>query len=125
MSDAIILFAHGSKDILWRKPVEAVANRIQALTPDTHVRCAYLEWTEPTLAGAMSDLAKLGTKNVRVLPLFLGIGKHLREDLPMLVDQLTTEFPHIKVTVLPSVGEDPNVIDMLARLAIGNEFIDH
>ena len=40
---AIILFAHGSRDVLWRRPIEAVANEMKQLSPDTQVACAYLE----------------------------------------------------------------------------------
>ena len=46
---AIVLFAHGSRDPLWRAPIEAVAERIRTLAPGAAVACAYLEYTEPTL----------------------------------------------------------------------------
>ena len=46
---AIILFAHGSRDSLWRRPIEAVADQVKQLSPETEVACAYLELTEPDL----------------------------------------------------------------------------
>ena len=36
----IILLAHGSRDPLWRVPIEAVAERIRASAPGTPVLCA-------------------------------------------------------------------------------------
>ena len=36
----IILFAHGSRDPLWRMPIEGVAADIRARQPDMAVRCA-------------------------------------------------------------------------------------
>ena len=48
--DAIILFAHGSRDPLWRAPIEAVAQRINQQTGNALLaRCAYLELCEPDL----------------------------------------------------------------------------
>ena len=44
-----IVFAHGSRDPLWRVPIEAVARHIQSLAPQLHVRCAYLELMLPDL----------------------------------------------------------------------------
>ena len=35
-SHGIVLFAHGSRDPLWHKPIEAVSARIAALAP-THL----------------------------------------------------------------------------------------
>lgn len=124
MSQGIIIFAHGSKDELWRQPVEAVAASVQSASPTTMVRCAYLEWTQPNLASALRELVELGTTSVRILPMFLGIGKHVREDLPLLIEDLIKKFPQIQVHVLPSVGENTDVISKLARIALGAEAID-
>ena len=55
---AIILLAHGSRDPLWRRPIEAVAARIQTDQPRLLVRCAYLELCAPDLAGAVAELAR-------------------------------------------------------------------
>ena len=42
---------------------------------------------------------------------------HAREDLPALVTQLRQDYPGIVFTLRPAVGEDPRVIEMLARIA--------
>ncbi|MBK6651241.1 MAG: CbiX/SirB N-terminal domain-containing protein [Betaproteobacteria bacterium] len=124
MKIGILVFAHGSKDALWRQPVEAVAASAQALAPTALVRCAYLEWTEPSLMSSVADLVSQGVTSIRILPMFLGIGKHLREDLPLLVADLVNQFPMLEVRVLPSAGENVQLIDMLARIALGIESID-
>ena len=125
MTHAIIVFAHGSKDVLWRQPVEAVAARIQQRAPTTKVRCAYLEWTKPSLQEAMAELVALGCTNITVLPLFLGIGKHVREDLPALFKAAQEANPSVAIDLRPSVGEDARVIDLLASLALGKPSTDH
>ena len=79
---AIILFAHGSRDALWRRPIEAVANQIKQLSPDTQVACAYLELTEPDLQTTVAGLVQTGVNAIRIVPMFLGVGRHAREDLP-------------------------------------------
>ena len=43
MTTAIILFAHGSRDPLWRLPIESVATEIRRRHPAALVSCAYLE----------------------------------------------------------------------------------
>lgn len=89
----IVLFAHGSRDERWRAPVEAVARRVAALDPSARVACAYLELVAPDLRTAAAELIAGGAGAIRVVPLFLGMGKHLREDLPGLLDALRALHP--------------------------------
>jgi sirohydrochlorin cobaltochelatase len=115
----IILLGHGSRDPLWRQPMEAVAARLGALRPELPVRCAYLELEPPTLADAASQLAAAGVANISITPMFLGSGKHVREDLPRLLEKLEQQHPAVKFELQPPVGDNPRVIDLLARLALG------
>ena len=112
-----ILFAHGSRDPLWRAPIEAVAARVAAQAPGTPVRCAYLELTEPDLPTAAGELVAQGVRQVRVLPMFLGTGRHAREDLPVLMAQLRSAHPDVVFDLRPAVGEDPRLLDLMARIA--------
>lgn len=122
MSDrtcGIVLFAHGSRDARWREPVEAVARRVAERDPDIKVACAYLELVEPDLRAAVERLIAAGAARIRVVPLFLGIGKHVREDLPRLVDELRAAHPAVAFSLQNAVGETPEVVDLLARIALG------
>jgi sirohydrochlorin cobaltochelatase len=116
--NGIILFAHGSRDPLWHKPMEAVAERIRQSAPDTVVGSASLELSTPDLATAMQAMPLAGVRNVTVVPLFLGVGKHAREDLPVLVDGLRQQYPDIHIALAPAVSEDPRLIQMLAEIAL-------
>ncbi len=114
----IVLFAHGSRDERWRAPVEAVARRVAALDPSARVVCAYLELVAPDLRTAAAELIAGGAGAIRVVPLFLGMGKHLREDLPRLLDELRGAHPGVAFSLARAVGEEPEVIDLLARVAL-------
>ena len=115
----VILFAHGSRDPLWRLPMDAVAQRVAQADPDTPVRCAFLELTGPDLPSAGAELAALGLQEIRVLPLFLGVGRHAREDLPLLMDALRLAHPEVSWVLQRTIGEDPRLLDLLADLALG------
>lgn len=114
----IILLAHGSRDPLWRAPIEAVAAQVRAGAPGTPVLCAYLELCAPTLPEAAAELAAGGAGAIRVFPLFFGVGKHAREDLPLLVAQVQASHPGIAVELLPSAGEYPELTALMARIAL-------
>ena len=117
-TQGIILFAHGSRDPLWHKPMEAVAERIRQSAPDTVVVSAYLELSTPDLATAMAAMQEAGVGSVTVVPLFLGVGKHAREDLPVLVAGLRQQYQDIQIALAPAVSEDPRLIQILAEISL-------
>lgn len=119
MTKAIVLFAHGSRDPLWHKPMEAVAALIAAQAPTTPVACAYLELSTPDLPTVVNQMAASGVTAISIVPLFLGVGRHAREDLPELVTALRQKFPSIAFSLNPAVGENPKLVQLLADIALG------
>jgi len=114
----VIVLAHGSRDPLWRQPVESVARQIVHGDPGVAVSCAYLELCEPDLATAARGLMAAGATHVRVLPLFFGMGRHAREDLPRLMAELARLHPSVRFEQLPPAGEDPRLTALLANIAL-------
>jgi sirohydrochlorin cobaltochelatase len=115
---ATILFGHGSRDPLWRVPIDTVAQRMLAIDPQCRVRCAFLEITEPDLISTTAELVALGVDDITIVPMFLGVGRHAREDLPLLVKSLQGDYPEVRFCLQPSVGEDPRVVELLAQIAL-------
>ncbi|MCF8167144.1 MAG: CbiX/SirB N-terminal domain-containing protein [Rhodoferax sp.] len=114
----VVLFAHGSRDPLWHKPMEAVAQQMLQLAPLTPVQCAYLELSTPDLATAVVALLQQGVQTIVIVPMFLGVGRHAREDLPVLVDALRAQNPTIQFELRPAVSEDQRLITLLAKIAL-------
>jgi sirohydrochlorin cobaltochelatase len=124
----IVLFAHGSRDPLWRAPIEAVRQHLEAQSPPHAapapvVRCAYLELCTPSLPGAVQELVAQGASRITVVPMFLGTGKHAREDLPVLVQALRSSHPGVQFHVQSAIGEDPRMTALMAEIASADNFL--
>ena len=119
-SQGIILFAHGSRDALWRLPIEAVAQRIQAMSPQTDVACAYLELTAPDLPTTAAMMIARGIQHIVIVPMFLGVGSHVREDLPVLVQQLQKDHPDVQFELRRAIGEEPQLTQAMANIALSS-----
>ena len=50
--------------------------------------------------------------------MFLGVGKHARDDLPVLMEDLRKAHPGIALELLPAVGEHPALLELLADIAL-------
>ena len=118
MSRAIVLFGHGSRDPSWRASMDEVAARIRQRQGDVPVTCAFLELQQPDLGTAVDAIVAQGATRVLVVPMFLGVGKHAREDFPRLLADLRTRHPEVQLDATAAVGEQAEVLDLLATLAL-------
>lgn len=115
---AIILFAHGARDARWAEPFLRIAERVRAGAPTLSLELAYLEHLDPNLEEAARRLVKQGATAIRVVPLFLGRGGHLRIEVPRLVDETAAALPGVAIELALPAGEDEAVIDALAAYCL-------
>jgi sirohydrochlorin cobaltochelatase len=118
MTQGLILFAHGARDPRWALPFEAVAARLRAARPELPLRLAFLEFMAPTLAQAAEELAVAGCTQLAVLPMFLGAGGHVRQDLPRQIDAILATRPGLTIRLHPAIGEIASVADAMASAAL-------
>ena len=111
MKSGIVLFAHGSRDRDWARPFQQLAETLRKNGP---VALAYLEFMSPTLEEAIAALARDSVTTIRVVPVFLGEGGHVKEDLPKLVAAAEKKHAGVMIHLEPAIGEQPSVIEAIA-----------
>lgn len=115
---ALVLFAHGSKDPEWVRPFAHLRATVSRQTPGIAVALAYLESAAPNLDQCVRTLAADGVTVIRVLPLFLAMGKHLRSDIPALAARIELDHPGLEIQFLPALGEAPEFVEALGAIAV-------
>ena len=88
------------------------------MLPGERIVLAFLELMQPSLQACAASLHGEGVRSLRVVPVFLGMGGHLKDDLPKAVADIRAAYPDLKISVEPPIGEQPEVIAAIAR-AIG------
>ena len=114
----LILFAHGARDARWRDPFERLLAKVRAARPDLAVELAFLELMQPDLAQAADRLAAAGCRTLRIVPVFLGQGGHVREDLPAAVEGIRVRHPDLTLELRLAIGEDDAVLDQIVATAL-------
>jgi sirohydrochlorin cobaltochelatase len=115
----IILFGHGARDARWAEPFERLAEKLRASCgPGTTVGLAFLELMSPDLPTAIAEQAAAGCATVTVVPVFVGIGGHIRRDLPAVLDRCRAAHPKVEIRCAVPVGEDDGVLDALAEYCL-------
>lgn len=110
MAAGLILFAHGARDAAWAEPFQRLVGLVREAAPGRDVRLAFLELMQPTLREAAASMVEAGASAIRIVPVFLGQGGHVREDLPALIESLRSAHPGVDIHCTAPVGEDDSVL---------------
>ena len=118
MPAGLVLFAHGARDARWAEPFERLRERVARAAPDARVVLAFLEFMRPDLDAAVADLSAAGCRDISLVPVFLGQGGHLRDDLPNLLRRVAARHPECRIRLAVAAGEDDAVLDAIAAYCL-------
>ena len=109
MKKTCIFLLHGS-----RRPregeIEAIISKVK-LPESFATHIAYLELQEPAFSNCLSVCGD--SDEVHILPLFVLEGRHVREDIPEITEELKKAAPEKTFIVHPHIGEWDLFSDML------------
>lgn len=117
MSDAIILFSHGSVLCGAGQHLAEVAARMQARGDAHIVDVGYLNYSEPRFADTFRRCVERGATRITIVPYFLVAGKFVKEDLPKVIAAARQQFPQIEVRVADAIRFHPMLADALLACA--------
>jgi sirohydrochlorin cobaltochelatase len=116
---ALILFAHGARDPEWANPMRRVRAAMQQREPNLRVELAFLEFMAPNLGDCARTLVEEGYDAISVVPMFIAQGGHLKNDVPVLMDELRNAHPDVRFVLSPPVGETEAIVQAMATYALG------
>ena len=122
-TEALLLFAHGSRDPDWARPFVELRARLERRLPAVSIALAFLEHMTPTLEQAIGELADGGVERVTLLPLFMAQGRHLRSELPQIVARACQQNPGVLVRTTSALGEADRLLEAIADWAVAEHEI--
>lgn len=120
----IMIIGHGSKLEYNSNIIKLNAKRLSDMGYE-NVRYAFNEFNDPTIETVLEEMLDSGVEEVLVLPLFMSLGDHLKNDVPPkihLVDGMPEgTYSHkgrdVRICYLPPVGSDPRLTEIFAAKA--------
>ncbi len=113
----LILFAHGSRDSKWRQPFESILAQVNSENSQ-RATLAFLECMTPSLPEAIDEMVAQGVLQITVIPVFLAVGSHVRQDLPLLLEQARQKYPELCIEASAAIGEQPEIQIAIAQFAL-------
>ncbi len=113
----LVVFAHGSRVAAANEAVERVAREAAESGGFAFYSAAFLEIAEPTLEGAVVDLAGAGARRIVVTPYFLTMGMHLTRDFPEILNAIRAKHPGLDLKAAAPLDGHPALVGILVQRA--------
>ena len=113
-SVGIIIVDHGSKVAAANERLERLCEGYAKTRAPKHwvVRPAHMELASPSISEAFDALVEAGCATIVCHPFFLSQGRHVREDVPALLDEAASRH-NIPYSLTPPLGEAPALLDLV------------
>lgn len=119
---ALLLVAHGSRLPEANAEVAQLTERLREESGDQFeiVTHAFLEIAEPDIPTGIDVCIAQGAAQLWVLPYFLAAGRHVRDDVPALLEQARERHPQAAIYLCEHLGAEAGLPEVLLRLTKGD-----
>ncbi len=122
----VILCDHGSRKSAANDLIIEVSRQFRELgAAESHVaEIAHMELAEPRISDAFAKCVAAGANTVVCQPFFLGPGRHVTSDIPAMMKDVASKYPHVRWTVSEPLGLSPlmpQVIQETVEKALGKK----
>ncbi len=122
----VILCDHGSRKSAANDLIIEVSRRFKEIgAAEWHVvEIAHMELVEPRISDAFAKCVAAGANTVVCQPFFLGPGRHVTSDIPAMMKDVVSQYPHVRWTVSEPLGLSPlmpRVIQDAVEKALGKK----
>ncbi|MCL2883657.1 MAG: CbiX/SirB N-terminal domain-containing protein [Coriobacteriia bacterium] len=109
-----LVIAHGSRAKETEATMDSILAMVKAELPDTIIEQAYMEFSEQNVQKGVAALAERGVTEIKVVPYFLFMGIHLKQDIPEMVEECLAKYPGVSITMGENLGADKRLAEILA-----------
>ena len=109
----ILVIAHGSRAKETEAALEALVRMIKNKMGDVIIECAFMEFSDRTIEKGVSALAAKAVTEIKIIPYFLFMGMHMKEDIPNIVAKCAVNHKNIKITMGEHLGVDERLADII------------
>jgi sirohydrochlorin cobaltochelatase len=113
-NSAVVFIGHGSRNKKATAEFLSVVESFEKKYPKASVFYGFVELESPAIINVLFDVAqKQIFSNIIIVPLFLFSSRHVKNDIPILVEKLKEKYPHINVYCSETIKSHPFIIDLI------------
>ncbi|MCW5953659.1 MAG: siroheme synthase [Propionibacteriaceae bacterium] len=117
----LVIAGHGTRVNAGAEAAFALVGKVRALLPGVRVEAGFVELTPPTIDEALTAVLENQSAAV-VVPLMIGTGGHVREDIPEAIETAKTTYPDATVVYTRHLGSPaPMIAAVHQRIAAARD----
>src|SRR5512140_852327 len=115
MKTAILLMAHGSRVSEANDAAREIAAMVKTMSGYEIVEVAFREMHNPNIQAGIDRCVAQGAQRVLLMPYFLFVGAHVREDLPEEMAQAKARYPQVEFAMGPHLGVHRKLAELVVE----------
>lgn len=108
----LVIVGHGSREGKANLEFEGFVRSFALSYPQYEVHFSYTELADPDTKTRLKQLC-LTHSRILLVPLFLFTSGHVKNDIPLIVNELRLEFPNTQIFATQTLGVNMRVIQLL------------
>jgi sirohydrochlorin cobaltochelatase len=113
MKNVVLLLGHGSRDPEGQEQFFRLTDLVQQRMGSVKVQAAFLELSHPLVLQGIRSCVESGAERILAIPVFLSDASHVKEDLPVELNQARAQYPHVPVLYGRPLGMGQSVREVL------------
>ncbi len=113
MNKVVLLLGHGSRDPEGQAQFFRLTDLVQQRTGSVKVRAAFLELCDPLVLQGIHSCIETGAERILAIPVFLSDASHVKEDLPVELNEARAKYPHVSILYGRPLGMGQPVREVL------------
>jgi len=115
METAVLLMAHGSRIHEANDAVRDIAAMVKDMTGFAIVEVSFREQHLPNIQQGIDACVARGAERIILMPYFLHMGAHVREDLPEEMAEAKQRYPHVDFVMGSHLGVHRKLAEVVAE----------
>ena len=115
MKTAILIMAHGSRIPEANDAVREIAAMVKELTMFDIVEVSFREQHLPNIQQGIDSCVARGAQRIILIPYFLYMGAHVREDLPKEMAEARQRYPRVEFVMGSHLGAHRKLAEIVAE----------
>ncbi len=115
--EAMVIIAHGSREAESNQAFLQLVDKFRTFYPEKHVQAAFLELAKPLIHEAIELCVSKGAEEITVMPLMFFQGKHVKTDIPAIIEKAKASHPQVDFHYTKPLAEYPGLLEAMKEQA--------
>jgi len=117
MKSVYLVIAHGSREEEGNRAFFEFLEKFRRCYPHRKVDGAFLGLAKPSVPEALAKCLEEGAKEIFIIPLMLFPGRHVKEDIPRLIEEAKARHPRVDFHYAGPLADHALMLELLEAKA--------